>query len=51
MNRIKRKKASGIPYNIIAASQRAPRLNHWQVMLLLLVNHSYVAISPQCMNV
>ena len=30
---IKRKKAPGIPYNIIAASQRAPQPNHWQVML------------------
>jgi len=58
------KKAPGIPYNIIATSQCAPRLNHWQVMLpfrfkysyALPVNHRYIqrivrATSPQSMNV
>ena len=37
------KKAPGIPYNIIAASRRTPRLNHWKVTLPFCFSYSHVS--------
>ena len=45
---IKRKKAPGIPYNIIAKSQHAPQRNCWQVSLPFCFNYSHVLPVTHC---